>query len=59
MMGRLIALLHDESGLTAVEYAVCGGLIAAALVAIFGTLGTTVTDIITAIDTALQASPAL
>lgn len=48
---------RDEDGLTVVEYAVAGGLIAAGLVAAFVALGETVEGIIEYIDTQLQASP--
>ncbi len=47
------AFIRDEEGLTTVEYAVAGGLIAAAVVAAFvllgGTVNTKIRDIITAI----------
>jgi pilus assembly protein Flp/PilA len=49
--------IDDEGGLTAVEYAVAGGLIAAALVVAFKTLGASVQGIITGIDTSLDAVP--
>ncbi len=42
--------LEDEEGLTVVEYAVAGGLIAAALVTAFTTLGETVEGIISGIN---------
>ncbi len=46
--------IREEKGLTVVEYAIAGGLIGAAVIAAFTTLGTTVGTQITAIDTALQ-----
>ncbi|WP_282177777.1 Flp family type IVb pilin [Vibrio nereis] len=49
---------NDEEGLTAVEYAVAGSLIAAAVVVAFQTLGTTVTGVINDIITALGGTPA-
>lgn len=42
--------LRDERGLTTVEYAVAGGLIAATIVAAFTALGTKVLGIITSIS---------
>lgn len=45
--------LKDEEGLTVVEYAVAGGLIAAVTVAAFRTLGVTVTGVVNGINTAL------
>lgn len=45
--------LRDEEGLTTVEYAVAGGLIAAAVVASFVLLGGTVNSKIQAIITSL------
>ena len=53
----LTALWNDDEGLTTVEYAVAGGLIAAVLVGAFITLGSTVSSIIAYINTQLQASP--
>lgn len=53
----LMALSKDDEGMTMVEYAVAGGLIAALLVGAFATLGGTITGIITYINTQLQASP--
>lgn len=49
--------LADEDGLTVVEYAVAGGLIAAALVTAFITLGGTVEGIITDINDELTPTP--
>ena len=46
--------LQDEEGLTTVEYAVAGGLIAAVTVAAFRALGLTVTNVINFINGELQ-----
>ncbi len=46
--------IREEKGLTVVEYAIAGGLIGAAVIGAFTTLGGTVGTQITAIDTALQ-----
>ena len=51
------ALWKEDEGLTTVEYAVAGGLIAAVLVTAFITLGKTVSNIITYINTQLLTSP--
>jgi pilus assembly protein Flp/PilA len=53
MKTKLMKFLQDEEGLTVVEYAVAAGLIAAALVTAFRTLGLTVEGIITGLNTAL------
>jgi pilus assembly protein Flp/PilA len=53
----LKALWKDDEGLTTVEYAVAGGLIAAVVVGAFITLGGTVGSIITYINTQLSLSP--
>jgi pilus assembly protein Flp/PilA len=53
----LVALWKDDEGLTTVEYAVAGGLIAAVVVGAFITLGNTVGGIITYINTQLSLSP--
>jgi pilus assembly protein Flp/PilA len=49
----LLKFLQDEEGLTTVEYAVAGALVAAATVTAFQTLGLTVTGVINGINTAL------
>ena len=46
--------LADEEGLTTVEYAVAGTLIALAVIAAFSQLGGTVGEGINSIDTKLQ-----
>ena len=51
------ALWTDDEGLTTVEYAVAGGLIAAVLVTAFVTLGGYVSNIITYLYTQLSLSP--
>ena len=40
---KLLAFVREEEGLTAVEYAVAGGLVSLAVVAAFTTLGTSIT----------------
>jgi pilus assembly protein Flp/PilA len=40
MRGFLAKLMHDESGVTAVEYGLLAALIAVAAVTIMGTVGT-------------------
>ena len=47
MKKKLHAFLRDEEALTIVEYAVAGGLIAAALVLAFENLGLAVDNVIT------------
>ena len=47
MKEKLLQFLHDEDGLTTVEYAVAGALIAAALVTAFVSLGGQVATLIT------------
>lgn len=41
---ELLRLVNDEEGLTVVEYAIAGGLVAAGVVAAFSGLGTAVQD---------------
>lgn len=36
---KILAFIHEEKGLTTVEYAIAGGLVALAVVAAFITLG--------------------
>jgi pilus assembly protein Flp/PilA len=49
MRKHLMAFLHDETGLTMVEYAVAGALVAAACVIAFTGLGTAIAGRITGI----------
>lgn len=46
----VVEFIKDEDGLTVVEYAVAGGLIAAVTVAAFRALGVTVTGVINGIN---------
>ena len=55
MKQEIKKFLQDEEGLTTVEYAVAGGLIAAATILAFRALGTTVTGVIEGIDAELNA----
>jgi pilus assembly protein Flp/PilA len=50
---QIMARQAKQKGLTTVEYAVAGGLIAAAVATAFSLLGIKVTSIITAITAAL------
>lgn len=43
---KLLAFLHEEEGLTTVEYAIAGGLVGAAVILAFTNLGTRVGEII-------------
>lgn len=54
---HLTALLRGDEGLTTVEYAVAGGMIAAVVVTAFLTLGTTAANVITYLSTELLKSP--
>jgi len=53
MKNAILKFLRDEEGLTTVEYAVAGGLIAAAVVLAFTALGTEVGNVIEGITAAL------
>ena len=46
MKEKMMQFLRDEEGLTTVEYAVAGALVAAAVVLAFTNLGTTVGTVI-------------
>ena len=54
MKSLIIAFLKDEEGLTMVEYAVAGSLVAAAAVVAFTDLVTAITAKITALVTAVN-----
>jgi pilus assembly protein Flp/PilA len=57
MMTKLIAFLREEEGLTTVEYAIAGGLVGAAVIVAFRTLGVTVGGVITYIEAQLATAP--
>jgi pilus assembly protein Flp/PilA len=57
MKKALVALWKDEEGLTMVEYAVAGGMIAAAGVLAFQALGVSVTGVITYLQGLLAQVP--
>jgi pilus assembly protein Flp/PilA len=54
MKKMIVAFVKDEQGLTMVEYAVAGGMIAAAGVVAFQLLGANVDRIIRLVNTALD-----
>lgn len=53
IVNNIARFLKDEEGLTTVEYAVAGTLIALAVVVAFGNLGNAVNDSITSITSAI------
>ena len=53
MKDKLMQFLRDEEGLTTVEYAVAGALVAAAVVAAFTALGGQVGNVISGLTTAI------
>jgi pilus assembly protein Flp/PilA len=53
MKKQILKFLRDEEGLTTVEYAVAGGLVAATLVVAFGLLGDEVRGVIEDLTSAL------
>jgi pilus assembly protein Flp/PilA len=54
IVGALIALCKNEEGLTTVEYAIAGGLVAAGVIGAFQLLGTGVFNIINYLQGALN-----
>ena len=55
---KLLAFIREEDGLTTVEYAVAGGMIAAAVIVSFGLLGGKVKDVIDYLVTNINAPAA-
>jgi pilus assembly protein Flp/PilA len=53
MLKQITSFLKDEEGLTTVEYAVAGSLVAAAVVLAFTALGGAVGDVITGLTDAI------
>ena len=54
MKQKMMNFLRDEKGLTTVEYAVAGALVAAAVVLAFQTLGVSVGTVIGNLNTAIN-----
>ena len=54
MTKSIIAFFKDEEGLTMVEYATAGALVAATAVTVFTSLGTAIVTRITALVTAVN-----
>lgn len=54
----VVKFVKDEEGLTAVEYAIAGGLISAGLVAIFTDIGTRAVELLQSLLTAMNGEPA-
>lgn len=54
MYEKMLNFLRDEEGLTTVEYAVAGSLVALALVLAFTNLGTAVTGVIDGLTDAVN-----
>jgi len=57
MKDEVMKFLRDERGLTTVEYAVAGGLIALAVAAAFQALGLSVGNVINGIDGVINPIP--
>lgn len=53
MKSFFVKLLRDERGLAAVEYAIVAGLVTAALIGVFTTIGTDAFNRLNALATAL------
>jgi pilus assembly protein Flp/PilA len=56
MLNAITRFIRDEEGATAIEYGLIAGLIAAVLVTVLGSLGTTIQGKFQAILNALTAS---
>ncbi|MBY5992041.1 Flp family type IVb pilin [Ferrimonas balearica] len=52
----LVEFWNDESGLTAVEYAIAGGLVVGGMIAAFNTLGENATDKIECLGSAVNGN---
>ena len=56
LKSKIVRFLKDESGLTATEYAIAGGLVGLAVVTSFTNLGTAVGGVIDNIITAINGA---
>lgn len=54
LLAKIEAFVKDEEGLTTVEYAVAGGLIAAGVVVVFGLLGEEVDRVLRIVTSELE-----
>jgi pilus assembly protein Flp/PilA len=55
MVNQVLGFMNDEEGPTAIEYGLLAALIAAVIVGIVGTLGTTLQGVFTNIDNQIGA----
>jgi pilus assembly protein Flp/PilA len=55
MVNQVLGFMNDEEGATAIEYGLLAALIAAVIVGIVGTLGTTLQGVFTNIDNQIGA----
>jgi pilus assembly protein Flp/PilA len=53
-MTKIVRFLRDESGATAIEYGLIAAGIAVAIIAVVGSLGTTLNGTFTSVEGALQ-----
>ena len=59
MLNAIKKFMKEEEGLTAVEYAVAGGVVTAGLVGFFGTIGENAASLLSSLDSAIEdAAPA-
>ncbi len=54
MLNAIVKFLKDEDGLTALEYAIAGGVITAGLVTFFGSIGTNAVTLMSELDSAVD-----
>jgi pilus assembly protein Flp/PilA len=55
-MNAIRKFLADEEGATAIEYALIAGLIAATIATVLGTMGTSMEDLFTRINTVITGA---
>lgn len=56
MLEAIKKFLKEEDGLTAVEYAVCGGVVTAGMVAFFGTIGSNTSSLMSKLSAAINTA---
>jgi len=54
-MNRLLSLIRDEKGATAIEYGLIAGLIAVVIIVAVGAIGTDLNEMFEFIETKLEA----
>jgi pilus assembly protein Flp/PilA len=56
MFGLIFALIHDETGATAIEYSLIAALVSVAAVGALSAMGTSLSDLFSSVSTTIDAA---